>query len=388
MNKRIRYFLFLITILFLIVSTGERAVGETESIREAREKKQDASNRRADAAAVLKLAEADDEAVVNALNDLDAAVAMEQAKIEAARQAIEAAEAEATLRWVETDQVVKGIEDLRRRLRNLAVDVYVSSMNPSSFFESDDMSSAVRRSAILSAVSGDQGDLVDQLRALEADKEEIARSADQAIRDAERNQLEIEAGLLVLDSRIVERETARDEVQDRIELAEAEIAEWKREQYLMAILIDNLIAEELRKSAPDLTKESGQGFILPIDKSSKITSQFGMRTHPILGVKRMHNGVDFDCVKDQPICAAKKSKVVFTGTKGYYGKTVILEHEGPVLTLYAHLNELLVSTGMEVATGDLIGKCGTTGRSTGNHLHFEVRTGGEAKDPMIVLPKN
>ena len=388
MNKRIRYFLFLITILFLIVSTGERAVGETESIREAREKKQDASNRRADAAAVLKLAEADDEAVVNALNDLDAAVAMEQAKIEAARQAIEAAEAEATLRWVETDQVVKGIEDLRRRLRNLAVDVYVSSMNPSSFFESDDMSSAVRRSAILSAVSGDQGDLVDQLRALEADKEEIARSADQAIRDAERNQLEIEAGLLVLDSRIVERETARDEVQDRIELAEAEIAEWKREQYLMAILIDNLIAEELRKSAPDLTKESGQGFILPIDKSSKITSPFGMRTHPILGVKRMHNGVDFDCVKDQPIWAAKKAKVVFTGTKGYYGKTVILEHEGPVLTLYAHLNELLVSNGMEVATGDLIGKCGTTGRSTGNHLHFEVRTGGEAKDPMIVLPKN
>ena len=156
----------------------------------------------------------------------------------------------------------------------------------------------------------------------------------------------------------------------------------------MAILIDNLIAEELRKSAPDLTKESGQGFILPIDKSSKITSPFGMRTHPILGVRRMHNGTDFDCVKNQPIWAAKKGKVIFAGTKGYYGKTVILEHEGPVLTLYAHLNELLVSDGMEVETGDLIGKCGTTGRSTGNHLHFEVRTGGEPKDPMIVLPKN
>ena len=388
MKKRIRYSFFLLAILFLLFSTGERAIGETESIREAREKKQDASNRKADAAAVLKLAEADDQAVVQALNDLDAAVAMEQSKIESARQAIEAAEAEATLRWVETDQVVKGIEDLRERLRDLAVDVYVSSMNPGTFFASDDMSSAVRKSAILSAVSGDQGDLVDQLRALEADKEEIARSADQAIRDAERNQLEIEAGLLVLDSRIAERETARDEVQERIELAEAEIAEWKREQYLMAILIDNLIAEELRKSAPDLTKESGQGFILPIDKSSKITSPYGMRTHPILGVKRMHNGVDFGCVRDQPIWAAKSAKVVFAGTRGYYGKTVILEHEGPVLTLYAHLNEILVSNDMQVSTGDLIGKCGTTGRSTGNHLHFEVRTGGEAKDPMIVLPKN
>ena len=387
MKKPLSLALFFIAVSFLFISTGERAIGETDSIREAREKKQDASNRRADAAAILELAEADDAAVVQALNDLDAAVAMEEAKIAAARQAIEAAEAEATLRWVETDQVVKGIEDLRRRLRDLAVDVYVSSMNPSSFFESDDMSSAVRRSAILSAVSGDQGDLVDQLRALEADKEEIARSADQAIRDAERNQLEIEAGLLLLDSRISERERTRDEVQERIDLAEAEVAEWKRYQYIIAILIDILLAEELRKSAPVLTKESGQGFILPIDGSSKITSPFGMRIHPILGVKRMHNGVDFDCVKNQPIWAAKTAKVLFAGTKSLYGKTVILEHEGPVLTLYAHLNELLVSDGMEVATGDLIGKCGTTGRSTGNHLHFEVRTGGEAKDPMIVLPK-
>ena len=98
MKKRIRYSFFLLAILFLLISTGERAIGETESIREAREKKQDASNRRADAAAVLKLAEADDQAVVQALYDLDAAVAMEQSKIEAARQAIEAAEAEATLR--------------------------------------------------------------------------------------------------------------------------------------------------------------------------------------------------------------------------------------------------------------------------------------------------
>ena len=148
MKKRIRYSFFLLAILFLLFSTGERAIGETESIREAREKKQDASNRKADAAAVLKLAEADDQAVVQALNDLDAAVAMEQSKIEAARQAIEAAEAEATLRWVETDQVVKGIEDLRERLRDLAVDVYVSSMNPGTFFASDEIGRASCRERV------------------------------------------------------------------------------------------------------------------------------------------------------------------------------------------------------------------------------------------------
>ena len=109
MKKSLWHALFFILVSVLLVSTGENAIGETDSIREAREKKQDASNRRADAAAILELAEADDAAVVQALNDLDAAVAMEEAKITAARQAIEAAEAEATLRWVETDQVVKAV---------------------------------------------------------------------------------------------------------------------------------------------------------------------------------------------------------------------------------------------------------------------------------------
>ena len=85
MKKRIWHALFLIAISFLLVSTGEKAIGETDSIRDAREKRQDASNRRADAAAILKLAEADDAAVVEALNDLDTAVAMEEAKIEAER---------------------------------------------------------------------------------------------------------------------------------------------------------------------------------------------------------------------------------------------------------------------------------------------------------------
>jgi len=152
----------------------------------------------------------------------------------------------------------------------------------------------------------------------------------------------------------------------------------------MAILIDNLIAEELRRSAPDLTKESGQGFIMPIE--GKIASGFGIRTHPILGTQRMHNGIDFSCVRDQPIWTAKLGFIVFAGWREGYGNIVLVEHDGPVITLYAHMNELLVSKGAEVSTGDLIGKCGSSGRSTGPHLHFEVRSGGEAKDPLIVLP--
>ena len=153
----------------------------------------------------------------------------------------------------------------------------------------------------------------------------------------------------------------------------------------MAILIDNLIAEELRKSAADLTKESGQGFIMPIE--GRLTSPFGLRKHPIFGMVRQHNGVDFGCVRGQPIWAAKAGKVIFAGLKSGYGNVVLIEHEGPVITLYAHQQELLVSAGHRIEKGEVLGRCGATGWSTGPHLHFEVRTGGEAKDPMIVLPR-
>jgi len=360
------------------------AAGEEESIREARDKREDAAERVAEAAETLELIEAEDSEVAGALMALDTVVILQEARIAEARQAIEAAEAEATLRWVETDRVATEIEDLRQRLRELAVDVYVSSMRPGTFLDSKDMTTAVRKSAILDAVIGDHGDLVARLRTLESDREDIARSAEQAIGDAELRQREVESSLVILEGRIASREAVRNELQERIQSQEAEVARWEREQYLMAILIDNLIAEELRRSAPDLTKESGQGFIMPIE--GKISSGFGMRTHPILGTQRMHNGVDFSCVRDQPIWAAKLGTVIFAGWRDGYGNIVLVEHEGPVITLYAHMNELLVSKDMEVATGDLIGKCGSSGRSTGPHLHFEVRSGGEPKDPQIVLP--
>ena len=383
-TRRPRRFAAVFVLVASTIATTGVAAGEEGSIREAREQREDAAGRAAQAAEALELVEAEDSEVAGALMALDTVVALQEARIAEARQAIEAAEAEATLRWVETERVATEIEDLRQRLRELAVDVYVSSMRPGAFLDSEDMTTAVLKSALLDAVIGDHGDLVARLRTLETDREDIARSADQAIGDAERRQREIESSLVILESRIASREAVRDELQERIQAQEAEVARWEREQYLMAILIDNLIAEELRRSAPDLTKESGQGFIMPIE--GKIASGFGIRTHPILGTQRMHNGIDFSCVRDQPIWTAKLGSIIFAGWREGYGNIVLVEHEGPVITLYAHMNELLVSESMEVSTGDLIGKCGSSGRSTGPHLHFEVRSGGEPKDPLIVLP--
>ena len=361
------------------------AVKETDSIRDARDKREAAKGLAAEAAEALVLVEAADDEVSDALHALDDAVALQEAKILAARQAIEAAEAEATLRWVQAGEITTEVADLRRRIQELAVDVYIGRIRPGSLLESADLTAGVRRAAILDAVTGDRGDLVDRLRAMESDLEDVALSADDAIADAQARQRELESSIRVLDRRIAAKEDVKDELKERIAAYEGEIRDFERQEYLMAILIDNLIAEELRKSAADLTKESGQGFIMPIE--GRLTSPFGLRKHPIFGMVRQHNGVDFGCVRGQPIWAAKAGKVIFAGFKSGYGNVVLIEHEGPVITLYAHQQELLVSAGHQIEKGEVLGRCGSTGWSTGPHLHFEVRTGGEAKDPMIVLPR-
>ncbi|MDG2427164.1 MAG: peptidoglycan DD-metalloendopeptidase family protein [Acidimicrobiales bacterium] len=367
-----------------MVAAPALGIEETDSIRDARDKRESAKGRAADAAEALQFVAAADDEVSDALLALDDAVALQEAKILAARQAIEAAEAEATLRWVQAKDISVEVDDLRQRIQELAIDVYIGRIRPGSLLESTDLTAGVRRAAILNAITGDRGDMVDRLRALESDLEDVALSADEAIADAQANQRELESSIRVLDRRISAKENIKGELQDRIAAYEAEIRTFERQEYLMAILIDNLIAEELRKSAPDLSKESGQGFIMPME--GKIGSRFGPRIHPIFGTMRQHNGVDIGCVRGQPIWAAKAGKVIFAGWKNGYGNVVLLEHEGPVITLYAHQEKIHVSAGYRIGKGEVLGTCGSTGWSTGPHLHFEVRTGGQPKDPMIILP--
>ena len=378
-----RLFLSFSMLSLLVIPSA--ALADSEDIRDARDEREAAANAEAAAAEALDVTEAEHQEVSDALAALDDYIELQEAKIATARQAIEAAEAETTLRWIEAAAVDKEIVALREQLQILAVDAYVQSIRPGTLLEAEDLTAGARKSAILDAVTGDREDLVSHFTALEADREEIARSAENAIIDAERQQRELEISLVILDQRIVAKETLQDELQERIAEYEEEVREFEREQYLLAILIDNLIAEELRNSAPELTEESAAGFIMPIEGTIG-SRDFGVHVHPIFGTERMHNGVDIGCVMDQPIWAAKAGSVISAGWRNGYGNTVMIEHEGGIVTVYAHLNQVLVSSGHSVNIGELIGKCGSTGWSTGPHLHFETRVGSVPHDPVIFLP--
>lgn len=129
----------------------------------------------------------------------------------------------------------------------------------------------------------------------------------------------------------------------------------------------------------------GQGgyFVWPV--SGTITSPYGWRTHPIYGTRRFHTGIDIGVGEGTPIDAARSGTVVDSGYMGAYGLAAIIDHGGGMATLYAHMSSIRVGAGQRVSTGEVVGLVGSTGYSTGPHLHFEVRVNGAHQNPMSWL---
>ena len=119
--------------------------------------------------------------------------------------------------------------------------------------------------------------------------------------------------------------------------------------------------------------------------NQNITSRFGFRRDPSTGRSAMHNGIDFKGARGSPILAAATGRVIYAGRKGGYGNFVEIDHGNGLTTRYAHLSRIDVKVGQSVDAGETLGGLGSTGRSTGPHLHFEVRLNGRAVNPRPFL---
>ncbi len=117
----------------------------------------------------------------------------------------------------------------------------------------------------------------------------------------------------------------------------------------------------------------------------QISSRFGVRRDPLLGTPAQHSGIDFRARTGAAIKAAGSGTVIFAGWNGGYGRMVEIDHGNGMTTRYAHMSSISVKEGASVEPGDLLGKVGSTGRSTGPHLHFEIRRHGDALDPMTFI---
>lgn len=122
----------------------------------------------------------------------------------------------------------------------------------------------------------------------------------------------------------------------------------------------------------------------PAPQDKIVTSAFGYRIHPVYGYRKFHTGIDLDGGPDySPIVAAEDGKVVSASYLGGYGNCIIISHDNKIWTLYAHLTKINVNVGSSVKRGQHIGIKGTTGTSTAQHLHFEVRVGSNTSSAAV-----
>jgi murein DD-endopeptidase MepM/ murein hydrolase activator NlpD len=212
-------------------------------------------------------------------------------------------------------------------------------------------------------------------------REAAAREARDAM-DAERVRLEAARGEAVAARTAATAEEDRqqellDEVQERKEDFLRELALLQAES--------SAIGEMLRQiqAGQRLAPRKKHTFRLPVN--APMSSRFGYRVHPIFGDTRLHTGLDFAAGAGMPIKAAGPGRIVWAGPRGGYGNLVAIDHGNGLATLYAHQSRIDVTIGQKVAAGEVIGLVGSTGFSTGPHLHFETRELGTPADPQLYL---
>ena len=180
----------------------------------------------------------------------------------------------------------------------------------------------------------------------------------------------------------------------KIDLITNEIIESNPIHYISANLKDNNLKYykfTTKDGKSNFYDQDGKSSIKTLMKTplngARLSSGFGNRKHPILGFTKMHRGVDFAAPIGTPILAAGDGLIEYSGWNGAYGKYIRIKHNGTFKTAYAHLSKIYKKTGTKIKQGDIIGTLGSTGRSTGPHLHYEILISGRQVNPLrIKLP--
>jgi len=226
---------------------------------------------------------------------------------------------------------------------------------------------------------------------IEQDAELIA-SIHKEKQDLEMKKSDLEVKKKELESALKQQESMKEQLdlqkQEKQEILSNVQQEREAYERALAELEENSRQLEalIRQMQGGSSEALGTGvFTWPTPGYTSISSPYGMRYHPILKVRKMHTGVDIKAPMSATIVAADSGKVIHAGWMGGYGQVLVIDHGNGISTLYAHQSAFLVSNGQTVTKGQAIGKVGSTGWSTGPHLHFEVRINGSYTDPMPYL---
>lgn len=262
----------------------------------------------------------------------------------------------------------------RQQLGGFGWDILLKSQNLNEFLDRRRRVKLVYQAdeQILSSLKAQAEKINQQKTEIERQKNQIALLTQQLLAQKAQFEAQLKAQLQLIE-RLNTDKQALEAAQEQLLVDSKSIG----------ILIQRQVAAANKARFPN-TGVFGTGQLL-YPNDGAITSGFGWRRHPILGYSRFHSGIDFGASYGSTIRAADSGTVIFAGWYGGYGYTVVINHGGNIATLYGHTSKLYVKEGQTVQQGDAIAAVGSTGLSTGPHLHFEVRKEGEPVDPMVYL---
>lgn len=181
---------------------------------------------------------------------------------------------------------------------------------------------------------------------------------------------------------LVEKQAASQQIIDELASSEKEITDdmkkAKEAEQAAQREISSLVSGDTKKYV-------GGKFLWPTTNSYRITSPFSMRVHPTLGVYKQHTGIDIGAAYGTDVLAAAEGTVIISGWNKAWGNYIVINHGSGLTTLYAHNSSLIVKKGQQVSRGQVIAKVGSTGYSTGAHIHFEVQVNGSPVNPLPYL---
>ncbi len=225
-------------------------------------------------------------------------------------------------------------------------------------------------------------ELYEQINALGIKQNELGKQKD-ALKN-KNHELAVQHNQLKVA--VNEKEIALKQIQKEKAEYIAQQKEFEKAAKELQGTIKKLIAAKRAKDKGKQTTTAyykGGRLLWPVQ--GRITSNYGIRIHPVFKTKTKHSGIDIAAVTGTPVASAAAGEVLFAGKMRGYGNVVIIDHGNDLTTVYGHLSTIECSEGQQVAKGGIIGKVGMTGIATGPHLHFEVRVNGNTVDPMTYL---
>lgn len=317
------------------------------------------------------------EQIQGQIGDIETQIAAAEKLLQQREQAYNRAQAEVSATQQELEKKEQEMserrETLARRLKGLYENSQISYLEI--LLQSEDLGDFISRLEYIDILVANDQKLLAGIRAqkteVEAQKAKLEKTRDQAAglqREAAKTKTDLDQKKAQQQNLLSATEKQKQEAAEQSETLAKE---------------QNKIEELIRSHSSRGEQQVKDGeWLWPLPGYYEITDPFGYRIHPITGQRSLHTGVDIAAPGGTPIRAAGAGTVIFAGWNDAYGNMIVLDHGGAYSTLYGHQSRLAVGVGTKVQAGQIIGYVGSTGWSTGNHLHFEIRIDSQAVDPL------